>query len=158
MKIQTFDPPGGRSGVATGREGGIPPSRRRTEVPSTLFFALIPSLLFVIWLVLLRRGNTLDDQGKVFDILLKIVTISAAIIGATLISQSLSATGRRRGELRRSGCMRRFTTCLQSAAGQSRCGSPGRSRCGRRSGAGSHAPDALRLSTPRSPAVRASTF
>jgi hypothetical protein len=37
----------------------------------------------VIWLVLIRNGHTLDAQAKVFDVILKIVTISAAIIGAT---------------------------------------------------------------------------
>jgi len=83
VKIQTFNPSGVSASAPTGREGGIRPSKRRTEVPSVPFLVLIPSLLFGAWLVLIKSGHTLDAQAKVFDVILKIVTISAAIIGST---------------------------------------------------------------------------
>ena len=82
MKIQTFDPPGGSSVAASGGKDGGQPSKQATQVPSTLSLTSIPALLFAIWLALLLTGRNLDSQTKVFDVILKIVTISATIIGA----------------------------------------------------------------------------
>jgi membrane protein implicated in regulation of membrane protease activity len=84
MQIQTTFDPVNQNSVAPAGEvvGRGLPSKRRTEVPSTLFFALIPSLLVVIWVVLLATGYSLDLQTKFFDVIVKIVTISATIIGA----------------------------------------------------------------------------
>jgi hypothetical protein len=82
MKIQTDDFP--RAGSVSTREdgSGVTPSKRRTEVPRTLSLALIPALLLVIWLVLFATGHTVDAQAKFFDVISKVVTISATIVGA----------------------------------------------------------------------------
>jgi hypothetical protein len=64
-----------------GERSGQPP-RHRSQVPSTLVLALIPSLLFAIWLARLAAGYSLDSQSKFFDVISKIVTVSATIIGA----------------------------------------------------------------------------
>lgn len=82
MKTQPFDPPSTGSVSSTGGEAGAPPLKRRTEVPSTLFLALIPSLLLALWLALHVTGNALEAQAKFFDVISKIVTISATIVGA----------------------------------------------------------------------------
>lgn len=68
--------------AATGRGGrGFRPPRKLNEVPSALFLALIPALLVAAWLVLRAAGSDLGSQNKLFEIALKIVTISATVIG-----------------------------------------------------------------------------
>src|SRR5579864_4846264 len=81
-QAESVQPSSKTSGLQCGGERSGQPPRQRSQVPSTLFFALIPSLLLTIWLVLLATGYGLDSQSKLFDVLLKIVTISATIIGA----------------------------------------------------------------------------
>lgn len=82
MQLQSSYVPVNKTSASGGEVGSGLPSKRRTEVPRTLFFALIPSLLTLTWVVLLATGYSLDFQTKFFDVVVKIVTISATIIGA----------------------------------------------------------------------------
>src|SRR5205085_10447563 len=63
-------------------DSGTQPSKRGTEVPRTLSLALIPTLLLVAWVSLSVVGYNLESQSKFFDVISKIVTVSATIIGA----------------------------------------------------------------------------
>ncbi len=81
MKIQTLETSDTNS-APEGREIGLPPSGQRAEVPSPLSLTLIPLILLMVWMALISYGYTPDSQSKFFDVISKIVTISATVIGA----------------------------------------------------------------------------
>jgi len=82
MKIQSLDAPSAGSVPTRQGDSGAPSSKRRIEVPRTLSLALIPALLLVTWLALFAIGYNMESQSKFFDVISKIVTVSATILGA----------------------------------------------------------------------------
>jgi membrane protein implicated in regulation of membrane protease activity len=85
MKIQDLDFAGPGTGPASASPGGGPAGRSKKaarQVPPLRSLAAIPALLLLIWVVADFQGYPLEQQNDLFDVLQKIVTISATLLGA----------------------------------------------------------------------------